>query len=235
MNQYPNSAIQAGAIDYQSLIRLPAGAYDITLDGENQASGELSLAKGKNTHNISFRISEADLKADNRILCHIITPQGNRSLQFIREIENTVFTYSMPTQVSSNEVMFSKLLTESGSAYLLGQGTTQPAHSIFYYTLGTTFGAYWGLERQKKKKMLCAGWVVPCPSFECKWVTFKSTTNDFAVALNVDGAVTYLDTQYIKVVYLNRSFRMRTKSKSVGFTSSFASTYGILLPVKEEK
>ncbi|MDD6261052.1 MAG: hypothetical protein PUA74_08220, partial [Clostridiales bacterium] len=138
---------QAGAYDYQSLIRLPAGAYDIMLNGENQASGELSLAKGKNTHSISFRISEADLKADNRILCHIITPQGNRSLQFIREIENTVFTYSMPTQVSSNEVMFSKLLTESGSAYLLGHGTTQPAHSIFYYNLGTTFGAYWGLER----------------------------------------------------------------------------------------
>lgn len=250
---------QNGAYGYQSLIRLPAGAYDITLDGENQASGELSLAEGKNTHNISFRISEADLKADNRILCHIITPQGNRSLQFIREIENTVFTYSMPTQVSSNEVMFNKRLTESGSAYLLGQGTTQPAHSIFYYTLGTTFGAYWGLERHvyadpfsrkttsteydrldptksyykpdysaedyKNAEYTAFSNGSSYKSFECKWVTFKSTTDDFAVALNVDGAVTYLDTQYIKVEYYNRRFRMRTKSKSVGFTSSFASTY----------
>ena len=250
---------QNGANGYQSLIRLPAGAYDITLDGENQASGELSLAEGKNTHNISFRISEADLKADNRILCHIITPQGNRSLQFIREIENTVFTYSMPTQVSSNEVMFNKRLTESGSAHLLGYGTTQPAHSIFYYTLGTTFGAYWGLERHvyadpfsrkttsteydrldptksyykpdysaedyKNAEYTAFSNGSSYKSFECKWVTFKSTTNDFAVALNVDGAVTYLDTQYIKVVYYNRSLRMRTKSQSVGFTSSFASTY----------
>lgn len=250
---------QAGAYGYQSLIRLPAGAYDITLDGENQASGELNLVSGTYTHNISFRISEADLKADNRILCHIITPQGNRSLQFIREIENTVFTYSMPTQVSSNEVMFSKRLTESGSAYLLGYGTTQPAHSIFYYTLGTTFGAYWGLERHvytdpfsrkttsteydrldptksyykpdysaedyKNAEYTAFSNGSSYKSFECKWVTFKSTTNDFAVALNVDGAVTYLDTQYIKVRYYNRSFRMRTKFKSVGFTSSFASTY----------
>lgn len=250
---------QAGAYGYQSLIGLPAGAYDITLDGENQASGELNLVSGTYTHNISFRISEADLKADNRILCHIITPQGNRSLQFIREIENTVFTYSMPTQVSSNEVMFSKRLTESGSAYLLGYGTTQPAHSIFYYTLGTTFGAYWGLERHvyadpfsrkttsteydrldptksyykpdysaedyKNAEYTAFSNGSSYKSFECKWVTFKSTTNDFAVALNVDGAVTYLDTQYIKVVYLNRSLRMRTKSKSVGFTCSFGSTY----------
>ena len=251
---------QAGAYGYQSLIRLPAGAYDITLDGENQASGELNLVSGTYTHNLSFRISEADLKADNRILCHIITPQGNRSLQFIREIENTVFTYSMPTQVSSNEVMFSKRLTESGSAYLLGYGTTQPAHSIFYYNLGTTFGAYWGLERHiytdpfsrkttsteydrldptksyykpdysaedyKNAEYTAFSNGGSYKSFECKWVTFKSTTNDFAVALNVDGAVTYLDTQYIKAGYYSRSgFRMRIKSRSVGFTSSFGSTY----------
>lgn len=31
-------------------------------------------------------------------------------------------------------------------------------------------------------------------AFECKWVSFKANTDDFAIALNVDGAVTYIDT-----------------------------------------
>ena len=40
-------------------------------------------------------------------------------------------------------------------------------------------------------------------AFECKWVSFKANTDDFAIALNVDGAVTYIDTLWPNASYFS--------------------------------
>ena len=115
---------QNGANGYQSLIALPAGAFNVMLDGTEQSSRELELQSGIISHDVSFCISEADLKSDNSIRCYIITPQGSRSLQFVREIDHDIFAYSVPMKVSTNEVMFHEALRNGTS--LLGPGITQP-------------------------------------------------------------------------------------------------------------
>lgn len=226
---------QNGANGYQSLIALPAGAFNVMLDGTEQTSRELELQPGKISHDVSFRISEADLKSDNSIRCYIITPQGNRSLQFVREIDHDIFAYSVPMKVSTNEVMFHEALRNGTS--LLGPGITQPVQSIFYYNLGTRFGTYWGLERRLFTNAItgkttsteydrlnpASPYYKPdytvddyrdttytafaqggsYKAFECKWVSFKANTDDFAIALNVDGAVTYIDTLWPNASYFS--------------------------------
>ena len=226
---------QNGANGYQSLIALPAGAFNVMLDGTEQSSRELELQPGNISHAVSFRISEADLKSDNSIRCYIITPQGNRSLQFVREIDHDIFAYSVPMKVSTNEVMFHEALRNGTS--LLGPGITQPVQSIFYYNLGTRFGTYWGLERRLFTNAItgkttsteydrlnpASPYYKPdytvddyrdttytafangnsYKAFECKWVSFKANTDDFAIALNVDGAVTYIDTLWPNASYFS--------------------------------
>ena len=226
---------QNGANGYQSLIALPAGAFNVMLDGTEQTSRELELQPGKISHDVSFSISEADLKSDNSIRCYIITPQGNRSLQFVREIDYDIFAYSVPMKVSTNEVMFHEALRNGTS--LLGPGITQPVQSIFYYNLGTRFGTYWGLERRLFTNAItgkttsteydrlnpASQYYKPdytvddyrdttytafaqggsYKAFECKWVSFKANTDDFAIALNVDGAVTYIDTLWPNASYFS--------------------------------
>lgn len=226
---------QNGANGYQSLIALPAGAFNVMLDGTEQTSRELELQPGKISHDVSFSISEADLKSDNSIRCYIITPQGNRSLQFVREIDHDIFAYSVPMKVSTNEVMFHEALRNGTS--LLGPGITQPVQSIFYYNLGTRFGTYWGLERRLFTNAItgkttsteydrlnpASQYYKPdytvddyrdttytafaqggsYKAFECKWVSFKANTDDFAIALNVDGAVTYIDTIWPNASYFS--------------------------------
>lgn len=226
---------QNGANGYHSLIALPAGAFNVMLDGTEQTSRELELQPGKISHDVSFSISEADLKSDNSIRCYIITPQGNRSLQFVREIDHDIFAYSVPMKVSTNEVMFHEALRNGTS--LLGPGITQPVQSIFYYNLGTRFGTYWGLERRLFTNAItgkttsteydrlnpASQYYKPdytvddyrdttytafaqggsYKAFECKWVSFKANTDDFAIALNVDGAVTYIDTIWPNASYFS--------------------------------
>lgn len=226
---------QNGASGYHSLIALPAGAFNVMLDGTEQTSRELELQPGKISHDVSFSISEADLKSDNSIRCYIITPQGNRSLQFVREIDHDIFAYSVPMKVSTNEVMFHEALRNGTS--LLGPGITQPVQSIFYYNLGTRFGTYWGLERRLFTNAItgkttsteydrlnpASQYYKPdytvddyrdttytafaqggsYKAFECKWVSFKANTDDFAIALNVDGAVTYIDTIWPNASYFS--------------------------------
>lgn len=226
---------QNGATGYHSLIALPAGAFNAMLDGTEQTSRELELQPGNISHDVSFRISEADLKSDNSIRCYIITPQGNRSLQFVREIDHDIFAYSVPMKVSTNEVMFHEALRNGTS--LLGPGITQPVQSIFYYNLGTRFGTYWGLERRLFTNAItgkttsteydrlnpASPYYKPdytvddyrdttytafaqggsYKAFECKWVSFKANTDDFAIALNVDGAVTYIDTIWPNASYFS--------------------------------
>ena len=226
---------QNGASGYHSLIALPAGAFNVMLDGTEQTSRELELQPGNISHDVSFRISEADLKSDNSIRCYIITPQGNRSLQFVREIDHDIFAYSVPMKVSTNEVMFHEALRNGTS--LLGSGVTQPVQSIFYFNLGTRFGTYWGLERRLFTNAItgkttsteydrlnpASPYYKPdytvddyrdttytafangnsYKAFECKWVSFKANTDDFAIALNVDGAVTYIDTLWPNASYFS--------------------------------
>lgn len=226
---------QNGANGYHSLIALPAGAFNVMLDGTEQTSRELELQPGKISHDVSFSISEADLKSDNSIRCYIITPQGNRSLQFVREIDYDIFAYSVPMKISTNEVMFHEALRNGTS--LLGPGITQPVQSIFYYNLGTRFGTYWGLERRLFTNAItgkttsteydrlnpASQYYKPdytvddyrdttytafaqggsYKAFECKWVSFKANTDDFAIALNVDGAVTYIDTIWPNASYFS--------------------------------
>ena len=226
---------QNGANGYHSLIALPAGAFNVMLDGTEQTSRELELQPGKISHDVSFSISEADLKSDNSIRCYIITPQGNRSLQFVREIDYDIFAYSVPMKISTNEVMFHEALRNGTS--LLGPGITQPVQSIFYYNLGTRFGTYWGLERRLFTNAItgkttsteydrlnpASQYYKPdytvddyrdttytafaqggsYKAFECKWVSFKANTDDFAIALNVDGAVTYIDTLWPNASYFS--------------------------------
>ena len=226
---------QNGATGYHSLIALPAGAFNAMLDGTEQTSRELELQPGNISHDVSFRISEADLKSDNSIRCYIITPQGNRSLQFVREIDHDIFAYSVPMKVSTNEVMFHEALRNGTS--LLGPGITQPVQSIFYFNLGTRFGTYWGLERHLFTNAItgkttsteydrlnpASPYYKPdytvddyrdttytafangnsYKAFECKWVSFKANTDDFAIALNVDGAVTYIDTLWPNASYFS--------------------------------
>lgn len=226
---------QNGATGYHSLIALPAGAFNVMLDGTEQSSRELELQPGNISHDVSFCISEADLKSDNSIRCYIITPQGNRSLQFVREIDHDIFAYSVPMKVSTNEVMFHEALRNGTS--LLGPGITQPVQSIFYYNLGTRFGTYWGLERRlftnaitgkttsteydrlnPESQYYKPDYTVDdyrdttytafaqggsYKAFECKWVSFKANTDDFAIALNVDGAVTYIDTLWPNASYFS--------------------------------
>ena len=226
---------QNGASGYHSLIALPAGAFNVMLDGTEQTSRELELQPGNISHDVSFRISEADLKSDNSIRCYIITPQGNRSLQFVREIDHDIFAYSVPMKVSTNEVMFHEALRNGTS--LLGSGVTQPVQSIFYFNLGTRFGTYWGLERRLFTNAItgkttsteydrlnpASPYYKPdytvddyrdttytafangnsYKAFECKWVSFKANTDDFAIALNVDGAVTYIDTIWPNASYFS--------------------------------
>lgn len=226
---------QNGANGYHSLIALPAGAFNVMLDGTEQTSRELELQPGKISHDVSFSISEADLKSDNSIRCYIITPQGNRSLQFVREIDYDIFAYSVPMKISTNEVMFHEALRNGTS--LLGPGITQPVQSIFYFNLGTRFGTYWGLERRLFTNAItgkttsteydrlnpASQYYKPdytvddyrdttytafaqggsYKAFECKWVSFKANTDDFAIALNVDGAVTYIDTLWPNASYFS--------------------------------
>lgn len=226
---------QNGATGYHSLIALPAGAFNVMLDGTEQTSRELELQPGIISHDVSFCISEADLKSDNSIRCYIITPQGSRSLQFVREIDHDIFAYSVPMKVSTNEVMFHETLRNGTS--LLGPGITQPVQSIFYYNLGTRFGTYWGLERRLFTNAItgkttsteydrlnpASQYYKPdytvddyrdtaytafaqggsYKAFECKWVSFKANTDDFAIALNVDGAVTYIDTLWPNASYFS--------------------------------
>ncbi len=192
---------QNGASNYESVIALPNGAYDIRLDDATSPDSdtEVKLVKGKYSHSITFSISEADLKADNRINCCIITPQGNKSLQYVREIEYDVFSYSMPRQVSASEVQF-RTTTEASKTYPMEH------YEISVYHLSPVFGARWGYNAASKDNSTSAdyslydyqhsanstlgldGYIENIyTAVEGKWLSFKANADSFEIALNVDG------------------------------------------------
>ncbi len=143
---------QNGAYGYESVIALPNGAYDIRLDNDISPGydTEVKLVNGNDSHSITFSISEADLKADNRINCCIITPQGNKSLQYVREIEYDIFSYSMPRQVSSSEVQF-RTTTEASKTYPMEH------YEISVYHLSPVFGARWGYKLKQSSVIYSGG------------------------------------------------------------------------------
>ncbi|MBE6724721.1 MAG: hypothetical protein E7576_05915 [Ruminococcaceae bacterium] len=104
---------QAGAgipgetVYYESFIRLPAGAFNITVDGA-AASREILLPEGQEKHSIVFEITEADLAEDRNIECYILTEDGNpdsRNLQFVREIPFKMLDLSLRQSVSDTEII----------------------------------------------------------------------------------------------------------------------------------
>ena len=197
---------QSGAKDYESIIELPQGAYDITLDREDQTSREITLEKGINSHSITFRISQEDLEKNYNINAYIITPEGDRSLQYIYELEHEIFSYYMQREISSEEVLFH----ESGTVNI--------------YDIETMNGAHWGLRRRltavtnKGLKFEDEVDLLDPTSYryyenysmddyrslpylyyyrgfrsplEGKWLTFKTPADSFAVSLKVNGKPTY--------------------------------------------
>ena len=206
---------QRNAWNYDSIISLPEGAYNILLDNAAVSECDIMLASTSRlvSSNISFQISKEDLEKDALIECYIITPYG-KSLQFIREIQFEVFSYRIPSKASSSEVIFDivwkgnkndpfercyeysvfNLSTTYGSTFGYGIAYDNRGHKVYanlanpgsdYYDPTYTREDYIGAAYSEDRGIYYLN--------EGKWVTFHSEDDDFAIALNVDQVPVILD------------------------------------------
>lgn len=195
---------QNGAREFQTLILLPDGAYNVTVDNEQQSSESILLEVGRERVNISFFISEEDLIADRNIRCYVLTAYG-RSLQYIREIDYEIFIYGLRNSVSSNEVIFKS----STKFYNNSMARVLHEDAYVYSVFGQAyhFGSTWGLkdipdiEGYTYLDLLDPESEFYDPDYSIedyreevgdssgqgRWLTFDTKLYNFAVAMKVNG------------------------------------------------
>ena len=203
---------QNGAQNYQSLIRLPSGAYNIYVDGVQYTGYEANggiLLDSSNTYSISFCIAPDALDSDNEIKKYILPQRGivtRLSLQFVSEIEYNSFLYGVKSSYSSNEILYQKTVNQKHAE------AGEEAEEFDYFDIkANNFsligGRDWGLldgnkyqwAREEDEYYYSDYVNSGTTSIEGAFVSFKTNRDDFQVAVRVDGIPVRYDYEYPKI------------------------------------
>lgn len=238
---------QNGAKNFETLIVLPDGAYNVTLENTLLQEKDVPLAKGVKNAEISFFITEDALIANQRILCYALTAYG-RNLQYVREVEYEIFQYGLRNSVSSNEVVFKSLGNLRND---LGMILHEDVYVYSVFSPSLYFGTSWGLNEDQvdildpESEDYDADYdiedyreSVGDSRGQGRWLTFDTKLKKFGVAVKVNGHSVALDSRLpfsvlrtssgnfvaidgmmVEAYYLERAFRSQFKTElSQSFT-----------------